>query len=179
MGTAPARIMKSATLTGINKILMRLTYPGGPRKRTPLIAMHTAEHRGAKNIALLSDPVNCGAYIWRTSMSSFTPGPWTVSNLEPNTIGHDWVDSQERRKIAVCYEIAGRAEDGAYYLRVETDEIAANARLISAAPDLLAALKCFLGDERYHVSIGGNPRVVDRMVDAAFAAVAKAEGTAP
>jgi hypothetical protein len=46
----------------------------------------------------------------------------------------------------------------------------------AAGPELLAALKCFMGDARFRVTVGGNPRVVDRMLSDARAALAKAEG---
>lgn len=52
----------------------------------------------------------------------------------------------------------------------------ADAALIAAAPDLLASLKCFLEDIRFQVTVGGNPIMVDRMIAAARAAIAKAEG---
>lgn len=105
---------------------------------------------------------------------SHTPGPWIARN-QPRTIGHDWVDSKERRNIAVCSEITGISEDGRYYLQVGTEEKAANTRLIAAAPDLLAALKALLpegwGDDDTMDHIPG--------VKQARAAIAKAEGTAP
>jgi hypothetical protein len=41
----------------------------------------------------------------------------------------------------------------------------ANSRLIAAAPALFTALKCFLDDDRFQVSVGGNPSAVDRMLD--------------
>lgn len=50
------------------------------------------------------------------------------------------------------------------------------ARLMAASPDLLAALKCFVDDDRFQVAVGGNPNVVPKMIDAARAAIARAEG---
>jgi hypothetical protein len=41
-------------------------------------------------------------------------------------------------------------------------------------PELLAALRCFVDDERFAVSVGGNPNVVPAMIAAGRAAIAKA-----
>lgn len=101
-------------------------------------------------------------------MTQHTPGPWTVQNLEPSTIGHDWVDGPNRRRIAVCSEIVGSGPHG-YCQLVDTDEIAANARLISAAPDLLDALKRM-------VDVPGGEDGDFRAIAAARAAIAKATG---
>jgi hypothetical protein len=60
-----------------------------------------------------------------------TPGPWRVPVADVD--GHDGdcvVVSESRRMICECYE------DG----EVQTDEDRANARLVAAAPELLAAL---------------------------------------
>ena len=43
-----------------------------------------------------------------------------------------------------------------------------NARMIAAAPDLARFLQIFLGhDDRFQVSVGGNPNAVDKMLDEA------------
>ena len=68
----------------------------------------------------------------KSDTTDHTPGPWTAQSLEPSTIGHDWVDGPDRRCVAVCSEIVGNGPHG-YCQRVDTDEIAANARLIAAA----------------------------------------------
>lgn len=47
-------------------------------------------------------------------------------------------------------------------------------RAINAHEELVKALTCFLDDERFQVAVGGNPIVVDRMLDEARAALAKA-----
>ena len=94
-------------------------------------------------------------------MASYTPGPWGISNAseyppEEMSVGPE--DSDE----VVCW-----INDG-----VEPDDVVeANARLIAAAPELLAACKMLLSCSL--------PRDVSgmRMVDAALAAIAKAEGT--
>jgi hypothetical protein len=74
---------------------------------------------------------------------------------------------------------AGRTGAVAGTSPAATDQSAEIDRLRADKADLLAALKCFLGDERFHVAIGGNPNAVDKMLAFARAAVAKAEGSAP
>lgn len=44
---------------------------------------------------------------------------------------------------------------------------------VNAHDELVAALRCFLEDERFLVSVGGNPIVVDRMLGQARTALAK------
>lgn len=51
-----------------------------------------------------------------------------------------------------------------------------NARLIAAAPELLDSLNDFLNNPLFQVGVGGNPIAVDRMIDKARAAIAKATG---
>ena len=100
-----------------------------------------------------------------TKSAGHTPGPWTA------------------------FEYG--SPRNSYYVRAVNGEIVisgpslnnkraskADAVLIAAAPDLLAALRCFIEDERFHVGIGGNPIVVDKMIAAARAAIAKATGDA-
>jgi hypothetical protein len=57
------------------------------------------------------------------------------------------------------------------------EETLANARLIAAAPELLAALEAFMGaDDKMQVAIGGNPIYVDRFLARVRALLAKAKG---
>ena len=81
-------------------------------------------------------------------MSKHTPGPWR-SPREPNGKGHGW-------------------QAGPAWLGTEaySEETAANARLIAAAPELLESLKLLMADER----IGGPDGAKAR------AAIDKAEG---
>lgn len=108
-----------------------------------------------------------------------TPGPWVVNNFEPTTYGADWVDGPDRRVIADCSHIVARGPHG-YSLDVDPDEIAANAHLIAAAPDLLSACKMALVSLRERKSFIDMP---ERRGDTEFvreqlrAAVAKAEPT--
>ncbi len=94
-----------------------------------------------------------------------TPGPWVHRSFEPHTYGCDFVNGPNRARIAQCGDIVGKGPHG-YCLSVDADEIAANARLIAAAPELLAALKAV-------VSVADRATV---QFDQARAAIAKAEG---
>lgn len=97
----------------------------------------------------------------------FTPGPWSVSDINADDLRH-----AARFGNVVVYadddcETHPVADCSCNHTCRETDEQIANARLIAAAPDLLAALKGVL-------------RIADRKTvefDAARAAIAKAEGS--
>ncbi len=99
-------------------------------------------------------------------MAGHTPGPWTVSPLNGRDVGpvraftFEGTDVQQLQSVAL---VRARAESDA------------NARLIAAAPELLAALKTvkpwfelWLPD-----AIGPAEQNLLRLVDAA---IAKAEG---
>ena len=74
-----------------------------------------------------------------TSDAKFTPGPWELKTLEPNTLGQEWVDSSDVRTIADCSQ-ANRIKNG-FPCHMEDGETKANARLIAAAPTQHAALQ--------------------------------------
>lgn len=92
-----------------------------------------------------------------------TPGPW-LARLESTryVIQHEPEDSPGYRAIAVTA--------GSYPLNE------ANARLIAAAPDLLAALQGILDDDSQFVSLADQRRRWDDRMDAARIAIAKAQG---
>lgn len=98
-------------------------------------------------------------------MSAHTPGPWAY---RPSNNGHF---------------IAGTGENSGYLAEVRQcrskQDIRADARLIAAAPDLLAALKAILsevvGPEKPYSSDSWLPA---HLVEAACSATAKAEGRA-
>jgi hypothetical protein len=95
-------------------------------------------------------------------MSKHTPGPWTV---EPpsDQAPHMWITaptSSGIAKVETCDYDDGRGE------RL-TDEDFANARLIAASPELLAALK-----EAVEIIEEYSPYDGSR----AYSAIAKAEG---
>lgn len=98
---------------------------------------------------------------------SHTPGPWKIFDPLLTVV----TNSKEDYRIA-------RTDDGD---STDFDLVdVANARLIAAAPDLLAALKLWVDydncDEDDYVIFGDSYNAV---LDAAKAAIAKAEGGAP
>lgn len=95
-------------------------------------------------------------------MSAHTPGPWQIKQ-------RNLVASSAGRLLADC----GFAE-------VPGDECQANARLISSAPDLLAALKKIAGGFINSNFAMSNPpdwyKAFGQLQNIARAAIAKAEG---
>lgn len=92
-----------------------------------------------------------------------TPGPWFAARIELGAI--DVVAGPERNTIATV--------DGAGNLDTPTSQIA-NARLIAAAPDLLAFARWI---EEYASNVDG--LVFEKLRTKAREAIAKAEGTPP
>ncbi len=77
----------------------------------------------------------------------------------------DGKDGWSGDAVCVSAGIAAIAAD-------ELDRLTAEyASLRTVADGLAGALGCFLGDDRFHVAVGGNPIVVDRMLDSAHAAI--------
>lgn len=90
-----------------------------------------------------------------------TPGPWQV--MPPERAIHDWVIAdQEGGSLAEC------SPAGPWVARAEAD---ANAALIAAAPDLLAALKLLVADVADYEAW----QRPCHALDVARAAIAKAE----
>lgn len=92
-------------------------------------------------------------------MSAHTPGPWVVAHeLRPTD------------------EMVADLENGTYVVvegRTGLGNFMADARLIAAAPDLLAALQAIVDQEQHD----GQPEThMHDMADIARAAIAKAEG---
>jgi hypothetical protein len=119
--------------------------------------------------------------------TKFTPGPWEVR--------YDWDEGRHIISMASAIETPGRYKS---HHRIEYShgifdhedepgtaghrqflQAAANAHLIAAAPELYEALVRFIEDPTFQVAVGGNPNVVDRMLDHARAALAKARGEQP
>jgi hypothetical protein len=116
-----------------------------------------------------------------------TLGPWTLTTVPTSVgschkIGPFPVSSSIRSEIYACVYV-----DGAYIGREEspaTQELHANARLIAAAPELLAALQAFVALDTSFSTIcnqhlndmvdEGQP--LARAVKQARAAIAKATG---
>ena len=103
-------------------------------------------------------------------MSTHTPGPWTIHSEAANAASGSPINSEIRGGHHVVVRLG----------TMHADSTKANARLIAAAPDLLAALleisRCC--DER--ASFDGDPamkRWCAATSEVARAAIAKAEGT--
>jgi hypothetical protein len=98
-----------------------------------------------------------------------TGGPWNASRakMPDNTGGYDWCITDGSGKIiGEAFEHVDYGQRGSYDIRPAE----ANARLIAAAPDLLAALEALVGSFEKH-----RPK---EYWDAARAAIAKAKGAA-
>jgi hypothetical protein len=96
-------------------------------------------------------------------MKEPTPGPWIID---------------KRCSTRVCLPIEnnrGIASTGGYFSNDQdvAEENEANARLIAAAPDLLAACEAALEDGPHNASCGLHLEVVDVL----RAAIAKAKGS--
>lgn len=119
--------------------------------------------------------------------TAHTPGPWTFCA----TCGVERDDARAVpftvRAALGCtpYGLMGdyRGDIVAAVEQNGADPLAgmaeANARLIAAAPELLAALKALTQDMRFSLHIGGNPNAINALVKQVDAAIAKAEGITP
>jgi len=94
-----------------------------------------------------------------------TPGPWHATLDEPLIT----VETGERGDAEICV-VEPRATAGGF-----TDEEKANARLIAAAPDLLAACRA-AGDAIFDTRLGKDELALLTQLGAA---IAKAEGREP
>lgn len=72
-------------------------------------------------------------------MSAYTPGPWRV---EHNTQHGASVRGIHGITVAWCGTASAWATDGSHTIR--QDEARANARLVAAAPEMLAALRAVM-----------------------------------
>ena len=110
-------------------------------------------------------------------MSGATPGPWAISELHANGLfgnnGEAFVSSADYRVAAIDCHTKYKRGDG---YKAKCDERDANARLIAAAPDLLAALQRLLTAVEYTNVLPGEKGEAIRAV--AFAAIANATGAA-
>ena len=114
-------------------------------------------------------------------MSGHTPGPWEAF-LPLSDYPNDWrVRSDDYGEIASLHEDYTAAKDLSRF-----EEIEANARLISAAPEMLDALHRIVRDADQLDALAdlqrpdyGGPRACDsEAIKAARAAIVKAEGGA-
>lgn len=98
------------------------------------------------------------------SKPTHTPGPWEVNfGMRPPRV---WAALAP--EAAIC--------DMPRWAIENWDERSANARLIAAAPDLLAALKAFVNDARFAIISDGGAEAANEMLWRARAAIAAAEG---
>jgi hypothetical protein len=110
-------------------------------------------------------------------MSAHTPGPWTVHERHaPYSV---WgFGTAENTQVAACRVLL---DDGTWdrYFAGTSDECVANARLIAAAPELLAALHQAVAIIRVFVDVDDTrwSHLRDAAeLQAIEAAIAKAEG---
>lgn len=102
-------------------------------------------------------------------MSQHTVGPWTVQQLESEHHGYTgWPVYAIRSKENICLAIVGDVD------RYESERIPANARLIAAAPELLAALRDVRQFYQDHFDV--MPVAFQTIDDIVDAAIARAEG---
>ena len=104
-------------------------------------------------------------------MSTHTPGPWTIHSEAANAASGSPINSEIRGGHHVVVRLG----------TMHADSTKANARLIAAAPDLLAALQAIYGKAMPKADYAGGKAthylVPKALVDAARAAIAKAEET--
>lgn len=107
------------------------------------------------------------------TVPAFTPGPW-----EANRCGEACPN-----RWNVIAEL-GENERGIRLIRTidqvldycGADEAEANARLIAAAPRLYEALSDLMENPDFDTAIGGNPEMVEQLIERARAALAQARG---
>ena len=107
-------------------------------------------------------------------VSANTPGPWKYIR-RPTTCGQMFLISNPATVEAPHGPVICLYDDSTSLSTCKPGEQEANARLIAAAPELLAAIKIGLRHVEYHTSaLGDNPTA-----ELMRAAIAKAEGRAP
>jgi len=103
--------------------------------------------------------MNTTTEIPATPRPAHTPGPWAILPNTPHFV-RAMHPAEGMQPVATVYHFNG--------------ELAANARLIAAAPELLEALEAVLPDlEHYVATHGPGP---DKRLAIARAAIAKARG---
>lgn len=119
-------------------------------------------------------------------MSKHTPGPWEINNLSSicSAVGADSGDGCEADQYD-CWQIAecgvGMTLVGGQMTSLGFDVVKANACLIAAAPDLLAALVALTEDSfpRFTGGCVGTFDIRAGTYETALAAIAKAKGIQP
>lgn len=101
---------------------------------------------------------------------AFTPGPWTAGQFRDCSFADGFdIGAANNSNVALVHFDARDHE-----LR----EARANAHLIAAAPDLYAALRILIEDNRFDLMVGGNPKATSDLFYQCRAALAKARGEA-
>lgn len=107
-------------------------------------------------------------------MNKHTPGPWF--SPDGKTIKQDFRPTG-LTEAAGCIigSVTGGPTSGPYFIEV-AEEVAANTKLIAAAPDLLEALQDLTDDiaERFDMDSPSTNPGIKHCIDAARAAIAKA-----
>ena len=109
------------------------------------------------------------SFLWVVVMRKHTPGPWTWEEGTPIVSRH-W-NGRDCAVAAVDWRTLAWHEDGNCAGR----ESGANARLISAAPDLLEVLELCEGNIASLLA-SAHPRVYGEWLTVVRAAIAKATG---
>lgn len=91
--------------------------------------------------------------------TKFTRGPWTSDGSLV------WVGTEVGLRELLA------DVDGSNHEKAKS-----NAALIAAAPDLYAALSDLMENEKFHTMVGGNPRVVEALLERCASALKKARG---
>lgn len=105
------------------------------------------------------------------AQQTHTPGPWRFRHSSECNRPLGWIDSRTNNSLV---ELRGTSAEG-------RKDFEGNARLIAAAPELLAALKTMTDD---FVGLAGHTKTTlagcyQQSVNEARAAIAKAEGRTP
>lgn len=97
-------------------------------------------------------------------MSGHTPGPWSVGGIT-DTNGGDWTVVTGRFVVA---SVHNGVDFSPAAVGIPTSRQRANARLIAAAPELLAALEA-MRDQFQYTSINDGDDEANRLAQAAIA----------
>lgn len=107
--------------------------------------------------------------------ATHTQGPWTVTDDGYAITGADGGTLIVETTKANWENLAAAAAQGSTLAQKHLPEVEANARLIAAAPELLAALEALVGEaDLGEVDLDDDDRI---KLDNARAAIAKAKGT--
>ena len=109
-----------------------------------------------------------------TPEGGMTLRDWFAGQVAPAVLTQLWADLKANRgTVDDCYKVASAAsyEMADAMLATCTEAIDGINALLARVEALEEALGWFLTDERFIVSVGGNPNVVDKMLSQARAAL--------